>query len=871
MPSTCYLGHANCVLSNVHLDFLAQHTVKDWNRIVLILQVEQSFIDEISVSCKTSAEKAYEGYQKWHQKFPKETCCCALFEALKCVGRNDIISLLKKTYGFTDPSLKQKCHYELTSVCYFVGREEEVKEVQDFCKTEQRDAQLLVLLGLPGIGKTEIINEALQSSDRNKIVRVNFITRENIKWSFENIAQCILKKWKSVIDHDISGDIDLFDVLGRKNEGVILVLEFAHLDFDEFVFPRFYNAINQLLRNKYSELKIITTCCQLPNSVHTEQVFAKVIYVRDLNKEDSMKLINGMNPALSSQTCEDIFNRCGGSPFMLRKIGAETKQSCGSQEKIKEFIHKIESPLKPDYLSPLIRRTVWLSDMTNVFDALDVNEKTILVKLSVFHKVIPEWCITEIFNGKVDIEEVDHLCNIHCILDKIDNNIYQISELYKTFIWEYTAQEKNKSYNKIQEEAKVNVTKYFLNILSMLASMFFSKSDPLCTNFIKYHQKICSQASSNCRCNNFLISKDIFIRFKYMILKSLHRGIQCHPQMAVSVLLKSIQFLRRVLPHEQLVEVCVTVRKEDQQLSAREQAVLLANMVFIKIHKGCTNEQKEYKKMLDLAIKELRNYQNYQNSATYEECLILCLLKRAYIKAVFLSENSEEDLEVASEKIKKLKKAQRIKFNLNGVTADVLRSCKEDEEALLHRRKQATAFCKYLGDHPLTATSLVLLGKCSEKSKDSLQHYENALKIYKQLGNSEKDTAKIYLSLGKIYQKRRENNVALQYFESAKAIAKGLFKRHKEVKSSYQYSSGVFLLSVMHTMNAKEDDIKALVEEVKSIRSTFKEPRKLVLSKSGSHKKCNLTNELNICSKFSVLETFIVVLVLVIFSYFFTN
>ena len=89
----CLWGHLECILNNQQILYLAEKTApKDWKRILQNQDVDDYILHQVESDFESFGfvEMAYQGFQKWKQRFPAKVCVCNVTEALYQIGRNDI-------------------------------------------------------------------------------------------------------------------------------------------------------------------------------------------------------------------------------------------------------------------------------------------------------------------------------------------------------------------------------------------------------------------------------------------------------------------------------------------------------------------------------------------------------------------------------------------------------------------------------------------------------------------------------------------------------------------------------------------------------------------------------------------------------------
>lgn len=98
----CLWGHLECILNDQQILYLAEKTApKDWKKILLDQDVDDYILQQVESDFESSGfvEVAYQGFQKWKQRFPAKVSVCNLTEALSQIGRNDIKNAFMDEFG----------------------------------------------------------------------------------------------------------------------------------------------------------------------------------------------------------------------------------------------------------------------------------------------------------------------------------------------------------------------------------------------------------------------------------------------------------------------------------------------------------------------------------------------------------------------------------------------------------------------------------------------------------------------------------------------------------------------------------------------------------------------------------------------------
>lgn len=91
--SSCHQGHAECVLNSQQILYLAEKTApRDWKKLLLNQDIDQHILQQVECDFESEGcvEIAYQGFQKWKQRFPEKVSVCNVLDSLSIIGRNDI-------------------------------------------------------------------------------------------------------------------------------------------------------------------------------------------------------------------------------------------------------------------------------------------------------------------------------------------------------------------------------------------------------------------------------------------------------------------------------------------------------------------------------------------------------------------------------------------------------------------------------------------------------------------------------------------------------------------------------------------------------------------------------------------------------------
>ena len=173
---------------------------------------------------------------------------------------NHLFSLLGINHSETELSLNLSKN--------FIGREREIIQVREFCQSSSKK-KLLIVCGLPGIGKSELISQAM-SLVRKEDPDLDYFSLQfpavfgDTVFNLDNLAAMICEEMKPGTCLAEYGVPSLYRLLLKVSKPTVLFLQMTHADFCQRERLNFWNLIFNVLRPE-SELKIIVTCYNKPD------------------------------------------------------------------------------------------------------------------------------------------------------------------------------------------------------------------------------------------------------------------------------------------------------------------------------------------------------------------------------------------------------------------------------------------------------------------------------------------------------------------------------------------------------------------------------------------------------------------------------
>ena len=565
---------------------------------------------------------------------------------------------------------------------HFVGRDEFCKQLIKFCESE--DKKLLTIIGLPGIGKAELlrafISEWKKEGQNMHLMYPKLLLYSNATITFDDLAYSIAKELNPGFNY-VHGEIDLKYLLQEINIPTLLVLKIAHSNLAENVDIYFWNLVDEVLRSSRF-LKVIATACKHPDVDRMQHIPAETIFLRELDDVTSVDLLSKICPQLGKKTCRDIYQLCSrhGSPFFLRKIAAHIQKFINFDEESNDLIETLNSVnSREKFFETLIWRTTFNHDMRNMFRALEMEEQKVLLKLTLFPDKIPINSIEKIFDLNTKTV-AKHLYSSHCILEKTSCGLYyQMAPFIRAFIREATLYE-DESF---LAEERNKFIRYHLQLLRTLEELLFAKdnSDSV-QDFLQDHRKECNVCSKELGCDNvvFQVINRSFKQHERVAIFALKEGVcrdKCLYEETVDTVTIIRPFLCQLMDKKNLQKIFDLHIEQSRKFSdVVRTSASLANYISVYDFSGRSGEYEKYINILSNCIQSLQAEltTNKDLSPVYLECVIYCYLRRAILYSLQLNaKDSDENINVALSLVDHLKStAQRIvisKCYISGVQA----------------------------------------------------------------------------------------------------------------------------------------------------------------------------------------------------------
>ena len=519
----------------------------------------------------------------------------------------------------------------------FIGREKEMMQVREFCRSSSKK-KLLIVCGLPGIGKSELINQAM-SLVREENPDLDYFSLQfpavfgDTIFNLDNLAAMVYEEMKPGTCLAEYGVPSLYRLLLKVSKPTVLFLQMTHADFCQREIRNFWNLIFNVLRPE-RELRIIVTCNNKPD-VSQVCFDVEVLRLQALNSESVIDLLQRINPKLSKDECESIAAYCYGNPFLICKMGALVKNFVNSERELKNLIADLANISQQDNIQMLMNRTVLKWDLQVLFENLHKNEQDTLVQLSCFYDTIPIDIVNSVFGPHVK-------CRTHVLyatrglLEKRNSEMYHMSELLRAFIEDYC--HSHDYFRELLLNSEIKLIKFYSKFLWDLDEVYFAPST-LHKNLqvrimVTDYRKSCKKCKTgSCDCSLPMILQLILLKLKGSLLRHIEIGLSIETTFAniADSCTKAMYFLRKLPWYYELQGLFKNIFTKSLQRKDKLRTVVnMASLVLIKSVRDVLEEKDAIIGVLTFAIECLQQEPNLDK--LFVDVLANCCLKRGYLR-----------------------------------------------------------------------------------------------------------------------------------------------------------------------------------------------------------------------------------------------
>ena len=552
-----------------------------------------------------------------------------------------------------------------------VGRDHEITRVREFCSTFSKK-KLLVVFGLPGTGKSYLMNHVipivLKENPHIEYYAQRFpAVFGDPKLNLETLAAIMCRKINGGICDTGQEVAGLCELLMKISKPTVILLEMGYMTVFGREVKKFWSLIFKVLQRQ-NNLKIIVTCSKKPD-ISQAYFDVEVLHLTELDSESVIHLLQQLNPGLSLEHCVIIAPYCCRNPSLICKMGTLVKSFSCYEGGIRELIMGLVNISKQDNVNILINQTVLELNLKVLFENLNKDEQRALVQLSCFYDEIPVAIVDLAFGSRV--KYYSHcLYAAHGLLKRRDVETYHMSELLRRFIQHYC--KANNEFDELLHFSKKQLIKFYTQYLWFLDEVFFVPSKLDGTSQIKekaeQFKSRCEKCKKGkCKCPIPLITQLILQKYKTSLFYHLLAGLQndCTVIDVIDTCCKAAHFLRKSLPYDELrIYFEVILKKAQLKNDTLRLATILSNLVYIKSYRRQEDEIEEDIKILTNSIDLLETLPAQKE--LFLETLANSYINRGHLKGLYSCqfEGSISDIEKGRKILSKLKQDGNFKMEI---------------------------------------------------------------------------------------------------------------------------------------------------------------------------------------------------------------
>ena len=343
---------------------------------------------------------------------------------------------------------------------HFEGREAVVEEVVRKLTQDPDPSRIIIIVGIPGMGKTQVaihVSHLLKEEHKKAVI---FIEE---KQKLTEICSEILREINPLAPR-LSESHDMVTIAKKRlkelKEKKVIVLDSVEgiqqqggMEFDDFLrYVETYAPHVQLIitTREYVGFRSSNIC--------------KVRLDR-LDSESSAKLLQDLVPNCEERHIKELGNLCGGIPLVLVNCAGLLEEGFSPEDLV--------VPLK-EYPIPLFK-----TNAKDVYNALrqfvvniSENIKANLVRLSVFPTAFSVKDMKALFGDVLDPEVVKNAMIRRSLLRRIDNEKLVLHRLVREFL---KAERKLLNMDDVGDDAERKFNEHYLELLETSSKQFINK------------------------------------------------------------------------------------------------------------------------------------------------------------------------------------------------------------------------------------------------------------------------------------------------------------------------------------------------------------------------------------------------------------
>ena len=378
---------------------------------------------------------------------------------------NELLALFKKklkyiVFSFSVGQLTATANPTLPyKGAHFKGRELVVQEIVQKLTTDPNPSRVIIIVGIPGMGKTQVaihVSHLLKEEHKKAVV---FIEE---KQKLTEICSEILREINPLAPR-LSESHDMVAIakgrLKELQEKKVIVLDSVEgiqqqgEEFDDFLrYVETYAPLVQL---------IITT----RKDVGFRSMNIPIVSLDGLDPELSAKLLQDLVPNCEERHIKELGNLCGGIPLVLVNCAGLLEEGFSPENlvaRLKENPIPLFKTIAEDVYNSLRQFLVNISE----------NIKANLVRLSVFPSAFSVKDMKVLFGDVLQPEVVKNTMIRRSLLRKIDNEKLVLHRLVREFL---KAERKLLNMDDVGNDAEHKFNQHYLELLETSSKQFVSK------------------------------------------------------------------------------------------------------------------------------------------------------------------------------------------------------------------------------------------------------------------------------------------------------------------------------------------------------------------------------------------------------------
>ena len=344
---------------------------------------------------------------------------------------------------------------------HFIGREAVVQKIVQKLTQDSNPSRVIIIVGIPGIGKTEVaihVGHLLQEEHNKPVI---FIQEQR---NFSDVCSEIIRQINPLAPK-IS---DSHDMVSRAKRRLLEVTEskVIVLDATEGIQQQQGNQFDEFLRyvEVYApEVQLIITTQE---DVGHRSLDTLKVRLDRLDSESSAKLLQNLVPNCEEQYIKELGNLCGGIPLVLINCARLLEDFFSPKTlvaQLKEYPVPLLNTNAEDVYNALRQ---FLSNMSE-------NIKANLVRLSVFPSAFSVKDMKDLFDNVLEPVAVKNTVIRRSLLRRIDHEKLVLHRLVREFV---KVERRLLNMDDVGKKAQHKFNQHYLELLETSSKQFISKT-----------------------------------------------------------------------------------------------------------------------------------------------------------------------------------------------------------------------------------------------------------------------------------------------------------------------------------------------------------------------------------------------------------